>query len=229
MKLAKRSLIIAAVAAISTMVLSVDDSEAGKRRRRGFANKNKYYRTYYKPYYKPVYKPVPKPVPKPFIAYPCHCFELYCFGPVVLGPPPVTAAPPAGPAAPAAVDPLAAGAIAPDEVAPALDQGVPPQAQIAPPPGLVAPFAGNWIAKPAPGISIHITLHPDGSLAWNETVKGKTFGFVGKGILEHNVMSIVRVADGKTLVGTLALLPGNRMNFRLLNSGLTDPGLTFLR
>jgi hypothetical protein len=228
MTLAKRSLIIAAVAIISTMVLSVDDSEAGKKRRRRFANKNKVYRKYYKPYYKPVYKP--------YIAYPCHCYQLYCFGPVVLGPPPVTAVPPNALAAPGAVDGLGAAAAAPGDIAPPLDQAAPPQAevappqaQIAPPPGLIAPFAGSWIAKPAHGISIHITLHPDGSLAWNETVKGKTFGFVGKGVFENGVMSIVRVADGKTLVGTLALLPGNRMNFRLLNGGLTDPGLTFLR
>jgi tetratricopeptide (TPR) repeat protein len=103
-------------------------------------------------------------------------------------------------------------------------------AQAAPPAG-VAPanekaITGTWKAAPRDGVSIELTLGPDGKFSWSVTQQGKSQTFGGDFTYGGGTLTLI-TPDGAALVGRLGSTDPNHMQFRVAGGPAGDPGLSF--
>jgi tetratricopeptide (TPR) repeat protein len=86
----------------------------------------------------------------------------------------------------------------------------PPDAPASPPAEEAAPspppaeMAGKWTAKPAPDVTITLSLQKDGTYAWEVAEKGRTQTLTGQASYKDNTLALLQ-DDGPPLVGKVTL------------------------
>ncbi|MBC8114087.1 MAG: tetratricopeptide repeat protein [Candidatus Saccharimonas sp.] len=89
-------------------------------------------------------------------------------------------------------------------------------------------LVGSWKATQPDGSVVALTVSADKKFSWKFTQNKKPQEFTGTSTLADNLL-ILRPAEGPPLVGQVALLADNKLNFRLDANNPGDPGLTFVR
>lgn len=89
-------------------------------------------------------------------------------------------------------------------------------------------LVGSWKAAQPDGSVVALTVTADNKFSWKFTQNKKPQEFTGTSTLADNLL-ILRPADGPPLVGQVAMLADNKLNFRLDANNPGDPGLTFVR
>ena len=109
------------------------------------------------------------------------------------------------------------------EVAPA-----PEDSAVATTPVEADKLVGSWKAAQPDGSVVALTVSADNKFSWKFTQNKKPQEFTGTSTLADNLL-ILRPAEGPPLVGQVAMLADNKLNFRLDANNPGDPGLTFVR
>ncbi len=91
-----------------------------------------------------------------------------------------------------------------------------------------ASLAGDWKAQQPDGSAVALRLTGDSKYTWRFTHQGKTQDHSGTYTLADNLL-ILKQGNTPAMVGQVALLDDNRLNFKLANDNPSDPGLTFSR
>ena len=91
-----------------------------------------------------------------------------------------------------------------------------------------ASLVGDWRALQPDGSTVLLRLTGDSTYTWRFTRQGKTQNHSGTYTLADNLL-ILKEGNTPTMVGQMALLGDNRLNFKLANDNPSDPGLTFSR
>ena len=89
-------------------------------------------------------------------------------------------------------------------------------------------LVGSWQATQPDGSLVTLTVTADNKFSWKFTQNKKPQEFTGTSTLADNLL-ILRPADGPPLVGQVAMLADNKLNFRLDANNPGDSGLTFVR
>ena len=89
-------------------------------------------------------------------------------------------------------------------------------------------LVGAWKATQPDGSVVALTVSADNTFSWKFTQNKKPHEFTGASTLADNLL-ILRPAEGPPLVGQVAMLADNKLNFRLDANNPGDPGLTFVR
>ena len=89
-------------------------------------------------------------------------------------------------------------------------------------------LVGSWKAAQPDGSVVALTVSADNTFSWKFTQNKKPHEFTGTSTLADNLL-ILRPAEGPPLVGQVAMLADNKLNFRLDANNPGDPGLTFVR
>lgn len=89
-------------------------------------------------------------------------------------------------------------------------------------------LVGAWKATQPDGSVVALTVSADNTFSWKFTQNKKPHEFTGTSTLADNLL-ILRPAEGPPLVGQVAMLADNKLNFRLDANNPGDPGLTFVR
>jgi len=87
-------------------------------------------------------------------------------------------------------------------------------------------LAGVWTAARADGTTITLSLAQDAKYTWKFARRDKPQEFSGTYAVADNLL-ILNEGNSPVMVGRLAMLPGNRFNFKLPGDNPSDPGLTF--
>lgn len=101
-------------------------------------------------------------------------------------------------------------------------------------------LVGNWSAVGPDGAQFGLALTNDSKFAWQCTRDGKTTKITGTYKLQDEIppyreardprrILVLQAADNNNLVGSVALLPHDKMNFKLAGENPSDQGLTFTR
>ncbi len=89
-------------------------------------------------------------------------------------------------------------------------------------------LVGAWKATQPDGSIVELTVTEDKMFSWKFTQNKKPQKFTGTSTLADNLL-ILRPAEGPPLVGQVAMLADNKLNFRLDANNPGDPGLTFVK
>ena len=73
-----------------------------------------------------------------------------------------------------------------------------------------------------------MSLEGDKKFSWKFGQPGKQQELAGTYTLADNYL-VLNAAGQNSLVGQVAMLPGNKLNFKLAGDNPADPGLTFTR
>ena len=104
-----------------------------------------------------------------------------------------------------------------------------PSEPAAPPkPVDAASLVGNWKAQQPDGSSIALSMTADSKYTWQLTRQGKTQTYSGTYAVADNLL-ILKQGNTPAMVGQVALLAGDSLNFKLANDNPGDPGLTFTK
>jgi tetratricopeptide (TPR) repeat protein len=90
-----------------------------------------------------------------------------------------------------------------------------------------ASLVGNWEASRADGASFSLNL-TDKTYAWKYSQSGKTQEFTGAYTLADNLL-ILKQDGNPAMIGQVAMVGTNQLNFKLAGNNPSDPGLTFSR
>ncbi len=71
-----------------------------------------------------------------------------------------------------------------------------------------------------------MNLSADKKFSWKFTQQGKEQEMTGSYTLADNYL-VLKAAAQNSLVGQVAMLPGNKLSFKLAGNNPADPGLTF--
>jgi tetratricopeptide (TPR) repeat protein len=91
-----------------------------------------------------------------------------------------------------------------------------------------AKLLGNWKAGRDDGSKFALTLTQDDKFHWKHTQQGQDQELEGTFTLANNYL-ILSASDQNTLVGQVAMEPGDKLKFKLAGGASSDPGLTFTR
>ncbi len=97
-----------------------------------------------------------------------------------------------------------------------------------PPPPPPADMAGTWTAKPAPDVTISLTLQNDGAFSWEVDEKGRKETIAGHAGFKDNTLALLQT-DGPPLVGKVTRNGNNTFVFAPPGASAKAPGLTFTR
>ena len=100
--------------------------------------------------------------------------------------------------------------------------------QAPPPPPPPASMAGTWKTKPAPDVTITLTLKEDGQFAWEVDTKGKKETINGQAGFKDNELALLQ-PEGPPLVGKVTQKGADQFVFAPAGAGDKAPGLTFTR
>ena len=89
-------------------------------------------------------------------------------------------------------------------------------------------LVGTWKATQPDSSIVELTVTSDKKFSWKFTQNKKPQEFTGTSTLADNLL-ILRPAEGPPLVGQVAMLADNKLNFRLDANNPGDQGLTFVR
>lgn len=89
-------------------------------------------------------------------------------------------------------------------------------------------LVGSWKATQPDGSVVALTVTADNKFSWKFTQNKKPQEISGTSTLADNLL-ILRPTEGPPLVGQVALLADNKLNFRLDANNPGDSGLTFVR
>jgi hypothetical protein len=90
-------------------------------------------------------------------------------------------------------------------------------------------LAGKWTARPTNDTIIHLEVRGDGTFVWEVDAKGKTQKLTGQWSLGNDVLTFAQSGQGGALVGRVSSQADDRWNFRVIGTGVEDPGLSFVR
>jgi hypothetical protein len=91
-----------------------------------------------------------------------------------------------------------------------------------------ASLVGNWEATRSDGASFSLEIAKDGTYSWRHTLQGKSQNYSGAYTVADNLL-ILKEGGTPAMIGQVALVDGNRFNFKLAGNNPADPGLTFSR
>ena len=117
--------------------------------------------------------------------------------------------------------PAAAGATPPPIPVPVAQ----PANAVATPPGQIV---GTWTAKPAPDVTITLSVDPAGKFSWRVAEKGGTRTLSGSSTFGNNILTLAS-DTGEPLVGKITMTDANAFTFQAGGGGSGDPGLAFTR
>ena len=89
-------------------------------------------------------------------------------------------------------------------------------------------IVGDWKANRADGSNFELNLTGDKRFSWRFDQQGKQQEMTGTYTLANNFL-ILTASDQNSLVGQVAMQPGNRLAFKLAGGNPAEPGLTFTR
>jgi hypothetical protein len=89
-------------------------------------------------------------------------------------------------------------------------------------------LVGDWKARQPDGSTVALRLTSNWTYTWWFTRQGKSQDHSGTYALTDNLL-ILKEGNTPVMVGRVALLGDNRLNFKLVNDNPSDPGLTFSR
>ncbi len=107
------------------------------------------------------------------------------------------------------------------------DQSAIAQQQEPPAPVDATVLVGNWNASQPDGAKFGLNLGKDNSFTWQFTRQGKTQDIKGTYQIGENNLLVLKGGDNNNLVGQVAMLPDNQMQFKLPGDNPSDPGLKF--
>jgi hypothetical protein len=87
---------------------------------------------------------------------------------------------------------------------------------------------GNWKASRDDGSAFELNLTKDNKFTWKFNQDGKDQTLQGTYTLANNFL-ILSAGEQNTLVGQVAMAPGDKLKFKLASGAPNDPGLTFTR
>lgn len=96
------------------------------------------------------------------------------------------------------------------------------------PPPTGAEIAGTWVARPAAGTTIALSIQPGGDFTWNVEQGGRSQQFAGASTYGSGLLTLARTG-GPALVGRVSWTDRDHMTFRIVGDGPDDPGLAFAR
>lgn len=96
------------------------------------------------------------------------------------------------------------------------------------PPVQPAMVIGNWKADRSDGSAFELNLSQDNKFLWKFNQDGKQQQLQGTYTLANNFL-ILAANEQNTLVGQVAMAPGDKLKFKLAGGAPNDPGLTFTR
>ena len=91
-----------------------------------------------------------------------------------------------------------------------------------------AAIVGSWRSSRPDGSKFQLTLGRDNKFVWKFNQADKEQQMTGNYTLANNFL-ILSASDKNSLVGQVAMLPGDKLQFRLSGGNPADPGLTFTR
>jgi len=103
-----------------------------------------------------------------------------------------------------------------------------PAEQPPPPPPPPAGMAGTWKTKPAPDVTITLTLQQDGQFAWEVDTKGQKQTINGQAGFKDNELALLQ-AEGPPLIGKVTQSTADQFVFAPEGAGDKATGLTFTR
>ena len=118
-----------------------------------------------------------------------------------------------------------------DDVLAAPEGGEPADPNAAAPPTRpvdAVSLLGDWKARQPDGSTVALRLTSNSTYTWQFTRQGKTQDHSGTYAVADNLL-ILKEDNNPVMVGRVALLGDNRLNFKLVNDNPSDPGLTFSR
>ncbi|WZO98883.1 hypothetical protein EP7_000474 [Isosphaeraceae bacterium EP7] len=93
-----------------------------------------------------------------------------------------------------------------------------------------ANLAGTWKASPAQGVTITLTVKDGNRFEWDvASGQGSPHKIEGESGFSDNLLTLAQDKDGGVMVGRITWLAEDKMNFKIVNGGAGDPGLTFTR
>ncbi|HEY2154562.1 MAG TPA: hypothetical protein VGH33_02965, partial [Isosphaeraceae bacterium] len=99
-----------------------------------------------------------------------------------------------------------------------------------PAPGAEGKLAGKWMATPAEGVSIALSIGDDGGFSWTVSGPGKPAATIaGPSTLADGVLTLAGKGQDGALAGKVAWQDADHFTFRLLGAPPQDPGLKFAR
>jgi hypothetical protein len=103
-----------------------------------------------------------------------------------------------------------------------------PAATVSAPAG---PVEGTWVAMPADGTTITLTIAPGGHFTWQVNSQGKTHEFQGDQTHGNALLTLAQTGPGAQppLVGRMTWQDPDHFTFRLIGGPPDDPGLHFSR
>lgn len=87
---------------------------------------------------------------------------------------------------------------------------------------------GDWKSSRDDGSAFELHLTKDSKFTWKFNQDGKDQTLQGTYTLANNFL-ILAASDQNTLVGQVAMAPGDKLKFKLAGGAPNDPGLTFTR
>ncbi|HEU5117333.1 MAG TPA: hypothetical protein VFT74_11775, partial [Isosphaeraceae bacterium] len=90
-------------------------------------------------------------------------------------------------------------------------------------------IAGQWVAKPAPDVTITLATQDDGAFSWTVNAKGQSHTLKGQSSYVDGVLTLVQGDQSAPLVGRLTWSDADDFVFQALGGGSADPGLSFHR
>jgi tetratricopeptide (TPR) repeat protein len=97
-----------------------------------------------------------------------------------------------------------------------------------PPPPPPASLTGTWKARPAPDLSVSLTLKDDGAFTWDVDSKGQKQSLQGQAGFKDGTLALLH-AGGPPLVGKVTQQGPDKFIFAPPGAGDKAPGLTFTR
>jgi tetratricopeptide (TPR) repeat protein len=88
------------------------------------------------------------------------------------------------------------------------------------------PLVGQWKSRPAPGVTVQLSLAKEGHFTWSVMQGGRNQTFSGIYVRQGDDLVLTR-QDGQQMDGILTTRAGNEFRFRLRNAAANDPGLGF--
>ncbi len=89
-------------------------------------------------------------------------------------------------------------------------------------------LVGDWKASRPDGSTFDMNLAGDKKFTWKFGQQGKQQELAGTYTLADNLL-VLNASGQSPLVGQIAMLPGNKLNFKLAGDNPADPGLNFTR
>ncbi len=100
-----------------------------------------------------------------------------------------------------------------------------PANAVSTPPGQLV---GTWSAKPAPNVTITLTLDPAGKFAWQVADQGPPRKLAGTSTFGNDILTLAS-DTGEPLVGKITMRDANSFTFQAGGGGPNDPGLSFAK